>query len=546
MLNAHMVRLLFILIFPIILTACGPREQLATIAAREKILLKGNGTEPDTLDPHFAQSTTEHHVLMALFEGLVEEHPDNDEEVIPGVAERWEILDNASRWIFHLREKARWSDGEPVTAGDFVFAYQRQLTPATGAMYASMLYKLKGAEDFHQGRSQDFASVGVKALNDRTLELTLAGPMPYFLKMLPHFTWYPLPRHVLPKYGGISDRYNQWTRPGKIVSNGAFRLKEHVFKKEIRMERNPHYWDAATVKLNGIRFFPITSDASEDRMFRTGRLHVTEIVPLDRIPHYKQNFPNILHLEPYLGVYFFRLNLKRPPVDNPKVRWALALALDRKAICDNVLRGGQIPAYGLTPPMTGYEAPRPVTHDPEKARRLLAEAGYPGGKDLPRLEIHVSDTESNKKMAEVVQSMWKTELGVQASIRLEDSSVFYNTQNRMDYQISRAGWIADYVEPLTFIDMWTTGNENNNTGWSSPEFDQLIRDSYREGNPAARLAILHRAEELFMADLPIVPIYFYTRQYLLHPAVSGWGKKVMDNHPYKFVDLEDVPLPEMH
>jgi oligopeptide transport system substrate-binding protein len=526
--------------------SCQKRESLATVAAREKILLKGNGSEPRSLDLHLIQTTTEHQLITSMFEGLVNEDASDDSKVQPGVAETWESLDGAARWVFHLRTNAKWSDGTPLVAEDFVKTYKRQLSPNFGALYADMLYKLKNAEGYHQGKIKDFEQVGVKALDSHTLELTFNGPLPYLLQVLTHFTWCPLPTHVIEKYGDLESRFNLWTRPGKMVGNGAFQLKEWKFKEYIEVERNPHYWNAATVKLNGVRFIVVTDLATEERMFRNGRLHLTEQMSLDRIPFYRDKFPDLLRINPYLGVYFLRINTTKEGFKDPRVRWALNLALDRDTLVNKTLQGAHTPAYGLTPPMQApYTLPRPLTFDIAKAQKLLTEAGYPGGKGFPKFSIHVPDVESHVLIAQVLQDMWKRDLGLEIGIRTESPNVTYDTQIRLDYEVSRAGWIADFIEPISFLDMWTTGNQNNNTGWSNPKFDQLIRDSYVTSDPAARGKILEEAETMFMQELPVVPIYWYNKQRLVHPAVKGWNEKLLDNHPWDQVDLGSEILPEI-
>ena len=526
--------------------SCQRREDLATVAAREKILIKGNGSEPRSLDLHLIQTTTEHQLMMAMFEGLVNEDKSDDTKILPGVAETWEPLDGYQRWVFHLRKNAKWSDGTPLTAHDFVKSYKRQLSPTFAALYADMLYKLKNAEDYHKGKSTDFNTVGAKALDDHTLELTLNGPMPYFLFVLTHFTWFPVPTHTIQKFGELESRFNQWTRAGNMVGNGAFKLKEWKFKDFIEVDRNTHYWDAANVKLNGVRFVVVPDLATEERLFRNGRLHVTETLGIDRIPFYKKNFPDIVRINPYLGVYFYRINVTKDGFKDVRVRQALNFALDRDTLVNKTLNGAHTPAIGFTPPMQApYPLPRPLKYDPDKARKLLAEAGYPGGKGFPKFSLHVNDIETHVLIAQVMQDMWKRELGLDVGVRTESTNVFYDTQIRMDYEVSRAGWIADFIEPITFLDLWTTGNQNNNTGWSNPKFDQLIKDSYTATDPAARGKIMEEAENIFLSDLPVVPIYWYNRQVLVHPAVKGWEPKLLDNHPWKDLDLGSETLPKI-
>lgn len=542
-----MVCRIFMVLGLFVAMGCERREPMTAKFAREKILLKGHGSEPRSLDLHLIQTTTEHQLMMALFEGLVNEDASDDTKLVPGAAESWESLDGSQRWRFKLRANAQWSDGTPVTAEDFVKSYQRELSPTFGALYADMLYKLKNAEAYHKGELKDFGQVGVKALDPLTLELTLNGPMPYFPYVLMHFTWFPVPLHVIEKYGEPESRFNQWTRAGHLVGNGAFQLKEWRFKDYIEVERNPHYWDAAKVKLNGVRFVVVTDLATEERMFRSGRLHVTETLGLDRIPFYKEHFPQVLRLNPYLGVYFYRINVTKPPFTDLKVRQALNLALDRETLVNSTLQAAHTPASGFIPPMqASFPLARPLTYDPEKARQLLAEAGFPGGKGFPKFSLHVNDVETHVRIAEVMQDMWKRTLCLEVSVRTESSSVFYDTQQRMDYETSRAGWIADFVEPISFLDLWTTGNQNNNTGWTNPRFDQLIKDSYTATDPQARAKLLGEADQIFNADLPVIPIYWYNRQTLVHPAVKGWGAKLLDNHPWRDLDLGDEPLPDFH
>lgn len=537
--------------------ACERRESMVTQFSREKILLKGNGSEPRSLDLHLIQTTTEHHIMMAMFEGLVNEDAADDTTIHPGVAERWESHENFTRWKFHLRHDAKWSDGRPLVAEDFVKSYKRQLSPSFGALYPEMLFKLRNAQAFNEGKLKDFDEVGVRALDEHTLEMSLNGPIPYFLSVLLHFTWYPVPTHVIEKFGELEGRFsrpdadgktdfNKWTRPGNMVSNGAFKLKEWKFKEYIEVDRNPYYWDSTHVKLNGVRFMVVTDVATEERMFRTGSLHITETLGIDRIPHYRDKFPQLIRIYPYLGTYFYRINVTLPQFKDVRVRQALNLAVDRESLVNRTLQAAHSPAWGLTPPMkASYDLPRPIKFDPVKARELLAEAGYPEGKGFKKFSILVNDTETHILIAEVVQEMWKRHLGLEVGIRTESSSVFYDTQNRLDYDVARAGWIADFVEPISFLDMWTKGNQNNMTGWENTKFDKLIEDSYTATDPLARGKLMLEAENLFMAENVIIPIYWYNRQILIHPAVKGWHVKTLDNHPWRDLDLGEETLPNI-
>ena len=506
-------------------------------AAADKLLLVGNGTEPQSLDPHITTGVQEHHIFMSILEGLVCEHP-SEETVEPGVAEKWEPNDRLDEWTFHLRANARWSNGDPLTARDFVYAYRRILMPRLASQYAEMLYLLKGAREFNEAKTDDFSTVGVRAPDDRTLVLSLVGPTPYFPLMLPHYAWFPVHQATIEKYAPIDERRNPWTKPGRFVGNGPFILKEWRFNHFIEVERNPHYWDVAGVKLNRIRFFPITNTASEERMFRDGQLHMTETLPLDKLAAWKKNPAGAYREIPYLATYFYRINTKRGPMKDPRVRKALAFAIDQRGITDGVIRGGQIPATGICPAVAGYTGPRMVAFDPEKARQLLAEAGFPDGRNFPRFDILINVMESHKSIAEAIQQMWKKHLNINVGINAQDWSVYLDSQQRLDYDVCRAAWTADYADPMTFLDMWTAGNGNNETGWENPAFDALIAKAKQTAGDRERFAILREAETLLLDEMPIMPIYYYVRNYLVSPMVVGWHPKLLDNHPWKHFDLK--------
>jgi oligopeptide transport system substrate-binding protein len=523
------------------LCGCGSGTMDAKEGAAQKILLVGNGADPRFMDPHLLNSVPEHHVLMALFEGLVAEPPVSNTVVDPGMAERWESNADKSVWTFHLRPNVVWSDGVPVTAGDFVWSWRRMLTKSLAAEYSSMLFVLKNGEDFYNEKVPPEA-LGVKALDPRTLQVTLVGPTPHFLIMMLHTSWWPVPRHCIEKYGGPYDRVNPWTQEGKMVSNGAFILKRNLFRQVLEVSKNPLYWDAANVKIDGIRFYPIDSESTEERLFRRGMLHITEIVPLDKIPSYREKHPDIFHQYTNAAVYFYRINTSRPALKDVRVRKALAYAIDRESLVKNVTRAGQLPAPGLVPPMEGYQQAQVFNFDPAKAQALLAEAGYPGGKDFPKFEILINTNEAHRAIAEVIQQMWQKTLGIKVGILSQEFSVYLDTMNRIDYDVCRAGWNADYLDPSTFIDMWTTGNGNNNTHWSNAKFDQLVKDA-TQADGARRMAILREAEDIFLSEVPAIPFYFYTRVHLVHPAVKEYHPKLLDTHSWKHFELISPPPP---
>lgn len=533
------LRLLVILPLALLASGCGRRETAVEHGDRAQILHRGIGNEVTELDPHLVTGIAEGNVLRALFEGLVTEHP-QDLRPVPGVAERWEISPDGREYTFHLRTNAQWSDGEPVTAGDFVASFRRILTPALSAEYANMLYVLRGAEDYHKGRSTDFGSVGALALDPRTLRLTLENPAPYFLSLLTNPPWYPVPLAVIARHGAVDRRGNPWTRPDKFVGNGSFLLREWRPHQVIVVAKNPAYWDAATVRLNAIHFYPIDSVDAEERAFRSGQLHLTEFTPVGKIDSYLKTAPQLLRRDPYLGTYFYRFNTRRPPLNDVRVRRALALAPDRRLITGQVTRGGQIPATSLTPPGTaGYTATAALSQDLDAARRLLAQAGFPGGRGLPPLELLYNTSENHRAVAEALQEMWRRELGVEVRLVNQEMKVVFAARRAGDFQVLRSDWIGDYLDPATFLDIFRGDSGNNYTGWNNAEYDALLDAAARTADPAARFALFQKAESILLSEAPLMPLYHHTHVFLIQPSVKGWYANLLDHHPYKHVWLEN-------
>ena len=515
------------------------RPTRAEVANRAGILLAGNGSEPATLDPHLASGQPEHLIFHSLFEGLIAPAPGNPDGDAPGAAVSW-TSDKFTVWTFKLQPQGKWSDGKPLTTADFLYSYQRILTAQLGADYASMLYPLLNAEEFHTGKIKDFSQVGVKALDPLTLQITLKGPAPYLPSMVKHYSWFPLPKHAIEKFGKMTDRNTRWTRPANMVCNGPFKLKSWEVNQAVEVERNPHYWDAATVKLNGIIFLPISSDTTEERAFHDGQLHTTMTIPLSKIPAYRESKSPYYHNDPLLSVYMYRCNTKKKPFDNPLVRRALALAIDRESITRNILRAGQQPATGLTPPgcTPAYHVPNIMRFDPAEARRLLAEAGFPDGKGFPPFDILINTSEAHRALAEAVQAMWKEHLQIPAGVLNQDWGVYLESQRRFDYSIARFAWIGDYLDPSTFLAIWQTGDGNNNTGWSSQRYDELIHQSFREADVPKRLQLLNEAETILLNEAPMLPIYWYTHSYLMRPEVKGLLPSLLEHRCYKAVELK--------
>lgn len=519
------------------LGSCFQRESAVQRGDREQILHRSLGYDPAELDPHAVTGIAEGEVLRALFEGLVAEDP-VDLHPVPGVAERWEVSADGLTYTFHLRANARWSDGSPVTAGDFVASYRRILTPAMAADYANMLYVIQGAEAYHKGANRDFAQVGVSAIDARTLRIVLEHPASYFLTLLVHPPWYPVPVAVIERHGRPDQRGNPWTRPERMVSNGPFVLKKWVPGQVIVVAKSPTYWDAASVRLNGINFHPIDSREAEERAFRAGQLHLTDAVPVAKIGAYRRDSPELIRIDPYLGTEFLRLNTQRPPFSDARIRRAFGLAINREALVP--VLGGQIkPAHAFTPPATaGYTANARMPTDPERARQLLKEAGYEGGRGLPAIEFLFPSSENVRVMAEALQEMWRRELGVEVRLLNQELKVTFDARRTGNYQMMRSNWIGDYLDPATFLDIFRSSSGNNYTGWSDPAYDAALFAAARTADRAARHEALQKAEALLLEAAPLIPIYHYTHVYLKQPSVRGWHPTLLDHHSYKHVWLE--------
>jgi oligopeptide transport system substrate-binding protein len=520
---------------------CGRRETAVQSGDRGQVLHRGIGYEPVDLDPQLATGIAEGNVIGALFEGLVTEDP-RDLHPVPGVAERWEVSPDQLTYTFFLRADARWSNGQPVTAQDFVASWRRMLTPALGAENAAQLHLIQGAEAFHRGLTQDFAQVGAAALGPRVLRVTLEHPASDFLVRLLGWAWSPVYLPAIAANGPVDDRGNRWTRPGRLVGNGAFVLKSWRPNQLIILEKSPTYWDAAHVRLQAIDCYPIDSQDAEERAFRAGQLHVTDSLPVAKVDAYRRDAPQFLRIDPYLGTYYYSINLRRPFLGDVRVRRALALAVDRRAIVEKILRGGEAPAAAFTPPgMGGYVPPAGLATDFSEARRLLAEAGYPGGKGLPPLELLYNNSETHRLVGEAIQEMWRRELGVDVRLVNQELKAVLASRRAGDFQIMRSSWIPDYADPSSFLDVWRGGSGNNYTGWSNSDYDALLFTADRTADAAARSALWQKAEALLLGDAPLIPIYHYTHVFLLQPSVHGWYPNLLDHHPYKYVWLDAAP-----
>jgi oligopeptide transport system substrate-binding protein len=329
-----------------------------------------------------------------------------------------------------------------------------------------------------------------------------------------------------------------WTRPGNFIGNGPFTLKEWQLNKVLKVKKNSLYWNAEQVKLNEIHFFPVDNATREDLMFRAGQLHVTSTVPLEKVPVYTKEYPDLIHIDPYYGTYYLRVNVKKEPFDNKLVRKALSLSIDRKEIVENVSKGGQLPAFSFTPPdPNSYYPPTSLEFNPELARSLL-DAARISKEKVPTFELLYNTSEGHQKLAQAIQQMWKENLNIDVQLTNTDWKVYLSRQSIGDYSIARAGWIGDYVDPKTFLDMMVTGRGNNQTGWSNSEYDDLLVKAAQSPSQDERFKNFYKAEKILIDELPIIPIYTYTRIYMLNQDVKGWSPNLLDTHPYQFVYLE--------
>lgn len=507
--------------------------------APEGIFRVASDAEPQYLDPYLVTGHTEHRILTSLFEGLTTLNQVTL-EVEPGAAKSWEISEDGLTYTFHLNPAAKWSDGTPCTAKDFVYGWKRMLTPKLGSEYSYMLWCIKNAEQYNKGEITDFNEVGAQAVDDQTLVVHLNYPTPYLLSMQIHYSWFPVLQSCIEKHGAMDDRSNPWTLAGNMVSNGPFKLVEWSPNKIIRVVRNEHYWDAGRIKLDGIEFHPVSGNLLlEERMFRAGKVDLIETLVLSKIPTYQKENPSVLRLEPFIGTYFYRINTTRKPLDDPRVRKALAMSVDRDSICRDVTFGAFVPAVALTPPnLAGYTAEASIEYNVEEARRLLAEAGFPEGRGMRPIEILYNESEDHQTIAEAVQSMWKQNLGISVTTNKQEWRVYLNSMTTLNYDVVRAGWIADFLDPINYIECFTTGNGNNRTGWSNARYDELERKARHTVDPVERFSYLQEAERILLDDAPIIPIYSFRQRYLLSPDVKGAEANPLGYLNYRYFSIE--------
>ena len=535
-----MLKYLFVIWMFFVIVGCSQGESRVAEGNRLGILHIGNGAEPSSLDPQVATDVSSAQIMRAIHESLITLNPEtlNPE---PGIAESWEITEDGKVYTFKIRQDGRWSNGDPITVDDVYWSFSRYLNPALGNPWSYMLFPVVNAERYVSGEIDDFSQVGFEVIDENTFQIRLRNPTPYFLQLIAHSSSAIVPRKVIEEYGSPTARYSQWTRAGNMVGAGPFILERWDISQPIVVRKNPNYWGADRIKLREIWFHPIENGATEERLFRAGQLHISGGIPTDKIPAYEDSNSPVFHSQAYLGTYYYKVNTTRPPFDNVKVRLALAMSIDREAITERVMQRTGSPAYAFVPPGTlGYQPPKTFDYDPEIARQLLAEAGYPDGEGFREFELMYNTSEGHRRIAVAIQQMWKRELNLDVTLANQEWKVFLDTMDNLDFDIARAGWIGDYVDPLTFLDLSTSANGNNNTGFADPVFDRMIYE-YVPSAPTEkeRLERFYEAEEYLMQRMPIIPLYTYESKYLMAPSVKGVYPNIRKLINYRYVYLED-------
>ncbi len=522
----------------LVLSGCARRETPVQVGNRTGTLHAGNGAEPGTLDPHLVDAYTDMRIVTALLEGLCA-IDEQTSQPVPAAAEKWECSADGLTWTFHLRDGLLWSNGDPVTADDFVQSWRRALSPELASSYAYFLFPIRNAEAFNSGKITDPAALGLATPDPRTLVITLERPTPYLPLLAANCSWYPVNPRVLTRLGGLTNRANPWLTPANFVGNGAFTLKEWTPNARIVVDKNPRYWDAGKVRLNQIVFYPTDNPDTEERNFRAGQLHLTSAVPLSKIPTYRAQDAARLHSDPFLQTFFIRFNTTRAPFNNPKVRRALSLAIDRAAIARNLLHGAWAPAdHFVAPGFPGYASRSHVPTDVAAARALLAEAGFPGGKGLPAFEIQVRNDGVLPRVIEAVQAMWQRELGVQVAIAQLEQKTAIQNQRLMDFIVGANGWTSDYADPLSLLELFLKDSGSNWTGWGDARYDQALADAAQTPDQARRYEFFQQAEAVLLEEAPIIPLYFGARNFLIDSSVKGWEPAAVGINQYKKVYLK--------
>ena len=504
-------------------------------AASATTLIRGNDTDPATLDQHKTSTVAEARILNDLYEGLVTF--DAAGKIIPGSAESWEISDDGTTYTFHIRPDAKWSNGDPVTSDDFLFAFQRIMDPATAAGYASILFPINNAEAITKGEMKP-EELGVTAPDPQTLVITLNAPTPYFLQLLSHQTGRPLHRATVEEFG------DQFTKPGNLVSNGAYTLESFVPNDKIVLKKNPNYYDAANVSIDEVDWVPFEDRSACLRRFEAGEVQTCSDVPAEQMTYMKEKLPDNLRIAPYLGTYYLPIKVDKEKFADPRVRQAISMLIDRDFIADEVWQGTMLPAYALVPPgIDNYVEDTPeldyadmdLLDREDKAVELLKEAGV----DPATLDIQLSynSSENHRNTMAAVSDMLSN-VGIKSSLNeMEGTGYFNYLREGGDFDIARAGWIGDYSDPQNFLYLNQSGVSFNYSHWKNDEYDSKMKAASETSDLGERAQLLAEAEKIYLAEVPSVPILFYSSRALVADGVSGYEDNLLDNHLTRWLTL---------
>lgn len=502
---------------------------------KERPLRIGNGVEPSSLDPQVAPGLSEGRIVAGLFEGLFVASG-KDLHPIPAVAESYQISDDRKEYTFYLREEARWSNGDPVVAKDFVHAIQRGLSVNLASPWAELYFVLKNAKRYYQSEVTDFSKVGIEAVSPKILKLTLERPVEYLPSLLSHWAWSPVHKRSIEAFGSLFDRNNRWTRPESIVTNGAYQLASVEVGNRVVLKKNSTYWNKTNVAIETIEFLSNIDAATEENMFQAGQLDITENVPSDKIDFYRAN--GALRSGTTLGSTFLWFNCKKAPFDNPRIRLAFSLAVDREAIGKLRNRGKGFEAFSLVPPGTmNYEFERHLfKSDLSLAKKILEEEGYSEGRDFPRVTLVYNSTAAWKTLSEAVQEMWRKNLGVSVELKSVEWGVFLDERRNHNFDICRGGWIGDYNDATTFLDLLKSDNRNNHAQWSDLLYDKRLAQANEDFED--RAILLFDAEKLIIEQMPIIPLYYDSICHLVSKQLKGWYPNILDWHDLKTLSFD--------
>lgn len=503
--------------------------------AEQQSIVINNGTEVASLDPHKVEGIPESNIILNLLEGLVS--TDANGHVVPAAAAQWENQDFKT-WTFHLRPDAVWSDGSPVTAQDFVYSWQRLADPKTGSPYASYLQyaKIENIDDILTGKKGP-QTLGIKAIDDKTLQVSLSEPVPYFISMLSHTSLKPVKRSVVEKFG------DKWTLPANYVGNGAYRLNEWVVNEHIVLERSPSYWNNKKTVIDKATFLPISSEVSDVNRFRSGEIDITNsAIPPNLFAKMKKEIPEQLHVNPYLCTFYYEINNQRAPFTDPRVRAAVKLTLDRDIIANKIMGQGQIPAYSFTPTFTEgakFTAPEWAGWSQEQrnteAKKLLAKAGFNAANPL-KFTLLYNTSDQNKQQAIAAASMWKKNLGADVTLRNQEWKTSLESRHQGQYDVARATWCGDYNEPSAFLNLVLSNSSINTIFYKSPAFDAIMASTLKAPDEAARAALYQQAEAQLDKDSALIPVYYRVSARLIRPSVGGFTGK----DPLDYTDVKNL------